>query len=270
MKNTLISIVFLTIISCNTFAQSSHKTVVELMQKSGITSMFQQFEEIITAKVNEKKSTFEKEEDFNKFLNIMKSELSSINAEKYFIEYFELNTDEDSLKSIIKIYGNQFMQDMNSIELAASAPAKQQEQLIFFQGLKDNPPSQERIQQLVTLNNELGTSEMTVKILKNVMKSMAIGINEIVQKKEQIPQNELEEKLESSLPADFSQQMANQIIALSLFTYKDVSNDDFNKYLSIWQTPIGKYFSENTLIALDYSFSKMGKGIGKSMKIFEK
>jgi hypothetical protein len=127
MKIKLYTILVFALLCGNSFAQSSSTTVIELMEKSGSTAMFKQFDEIIGAKIAEKKSAFLKEEDFNKFVSAMKSGFNSKNAEKYYLEYFELNTREDSLKSIIHIYESQFMQDMNKIELAASDPAKQQE-----------------------------------------------------------------------------------------------------------------------------------------------
>lgn len=270
MKIKLFTIIALTFIWISSFGQSSHETVVELMNKSGSTGIFKQLDEIIIAKIAEKKSSFKNEEDFNKFSNIMKSVFNSKSAEKFFMEYFELNTNGDSLKSIIRIYEDPFMQEMNNLELAANDPAKQQEQRVFIQGLKDNPPSQERIQQIMTLNNELGTSDMIVKMLQNMIISMSKGMNESQPKDKQIPQNELEQKIKSSLPADFSQQMANHIISVYSYTYKDISNQKLNKYIGVWQTPTGKYYSVHALKALDYSFSKMGETMGNSLKAFEK
>ena len=140
MKIKLFTVIVIFLICGNSFAQSSQKIVVELMEKSGLTTTFQQFDELINAEITEKKSSFEKEADFNKFASAMKSGFNSKNALKYFMEYFELYSNEDSLKSIIEIYESQFMQEMKRIELAANDPSKQQEQLTFFQGLKDNPP----------------------------------------------------------------------------------------------------------------------------------
>lgn len=270
MKIKIYSIIASTFIACISFAQSSHQTVEELMQKSGSTGIFQQFDEMTASKIAEKRSLFQNDEDFNKFSTAMKSGFSSKDAEKFFMEYFERNTNEDSLKSVIKIYNNQFMQDMNKLETEASSPAKQQDQLLYFQGLAENPPTQERLNQLITLNNELGTSEMVVSILNNIMISMAKGLNEVQPKDKQISMDELEQKIKSSLPADFGQQMTNQIIAVALYTYKDVSNEKLNKYIAVWQTPTAKYFSSNTLKALDYTFSEMSKNMGKSLNSFVK
>lgn len=55
-----------------------------------------------------------------------------------------------------------------------------------------------------------------------------------------------------------------------MFTYKDVSNEKPDEYIKVWQTPIGKYFINASLLAFDYSFSKMGEIVGNSFTVFEK
>lgn len=270
MKTKLFLLLSFTLLWTISFAQTSHETVVELMKISGSTAIFQQLEEGVNAQIAQKKSSFTNEEEFNKFANAIKSGLNSKNAEDYFIEYLELYTNEDSIRNVIRLYEQPFMQEMQKMELAANNPSRQQEMLAYMQNLNANPPSQERTQQLVTLNKELGTSEMTIKMIKNMVYSMVKGMNEMQPKEKQIPKEELEQKISSSLPAGFSQQMADRIVAVYMYTYKDVSDEQLNEYISVWQTPTGRYSSKHTLKALDYSFSKMGEIIGNSFKVFVK
>lgn len=74
MKNKLFTILAIALICGNSFAQSSHETVIELMEKSGLTGVFQQLEEMVNAQITQKKSSFDKEEDFNKFTNANQSD----------------------------------------------------------------------------------------------------------------------------------------------------------------------------------------------------
>ncbi|MDD4921249.1 MAG: hypothetical protein PHS30_02090 [Bacteroidales bacterium] len=268
MKTKLFTCIVLTLMSIPSFAQSSQKTVLELMVKSGTTAQIKQFDDILNAKIKENKSAFENEEIYKKFVSVMSAELNSKNGEKYFIEYFALYTKEDSLKKIISIYNSPLLAEITKVELESTDPSKQQEMMAFTQSLKNTPPSQERIQQLVTLNNVLGSSEITVRILKNMVKSMAKGINSSLPKEQQMSLSELEQKTASAFPANFTQQMQNQIITISLFTYKGVSNDKLNNYINIWKSPIGQYFIKENFKAFDYAFSKMGENIGSSFKIF--
>ncbi|MEA4937228.1 MAG: hypothetical protein VB102_11395 [Paludibacter sp.] len=123
MKTKLFLLLFLTLLYANLFAKTSHQTVVELMKISGCTAIFQQLEEGVNAQIEQKKSSFKNEEEFNKFANAIKSGLNSKNAENYFLEYFELYTNEDSIRNVIRLYEQPFMQEMQKMELAANNPS---------------------------------------------------------------------------------------------------------------------------------------------------
>lgn len=263
MEKIILSIVLL--ISVNISAQSNPETVNNLLQATGANAELQQLDAIFNAKIAEKKSSFENEADFEKFIQVMQSGFNSKNAEKYFVEYITLNGNEDSLKNVISMYQKPLMQEMNKVELEASDPAKQQEKMAFFQNMKENPLSQERIQMLVKLNNELGASEMTVNLLNNVIFAMANGANLSQPKEKQISEEELKTNLQSAFPPNFSQQMTNQVVALSMYTYKDVSDDKLAEYVNVWGKQLSKYYIQLLFGAYDYSFSKMGEEIGENL-----
>jgi len=123
---------------------------------------------------------------------------------------------------------------------------------------------------LVALNNDIGASEMTVKIVKNMIFAMARGGNLSQPKEKQISEEELTKQLSLAFPANFSNQMANQIVAQFLFTYKDVSDEKLNKYIEIWKSSTAKYYNKEMMNAYDYSFSKMGELTGSAFKELEK
>ena len=264
MKNKLVTSVIVALISINTFAQSNLKTVDQVMVLSGIKDQLSRLDGTIASKIEEKKSTFATAEQFEQFKKIMTTGLNSQNALKYFAEYLEKYSKEDSMKLVVTFFDNPFMQEFNRIEKEAASPEKQKDMAAYFQTLKDAPPAQGRIQQLVTLNQEMKSSELTLKLVKNLILSMIKGANYNQPKDKQISDEEIKSKLATSLPANFEQQMTNQIIAYALFTYKDVSDEKMNKYIEVWYTPIGKYGINQLLNALDYSFSKMSEITGSS------
>jgi hypothetical protein len=225
MKQIILSLALL--ISADIFAQSNLETVNNLLQATGINKELQQLDAIFTAKIAEQKASFENEVSFEKFVQVMRSGFNSKNAEKYFIEYITLKGNEDSLKNVISMYENPLMQEMNKKELEANDPSKQQEKITFFQNMKDNPLSQERIQLLISLNKNLGASEMTVNLLKNVMFSMANGVNLNLPTEKQISEEELKKNFQAGFPANFKQQMTNQVVALSMYTYKDIDDENY-------------------------------------------
>ena len=114
------------------------------------------------------------------------------------------------------------------------------------------------------------SSELTAKLVKNLILSMIKGANYNQPKDKQISDEEIKSKLATSLPSNFEQQMTNQIIAYALFTYKDVPDEKLNLYIEVWKTPTGKYGLDQLLNALDYSFSKMSEVAGSSFSLLNK
>ena len=270
MRMKLVAGISVAMICLNVFAQSTPKTVDEVMVLSGLKEQLTRLDGTIASKIDEKKSTFPKPEQFEQFKTIMTTGLNSKNASTYFAEYLEKNSNEDSMKQVVKFFDNPFMQEFNRIEKEAASSEKQKEMVAYFQSLKNTPPEQVRVQQLVTLNQEMRSSELTAKLVKNLILSMIKGANYNQPKDKQISDEEIKSKLATSLPSNFEQQMTNQIIAYALFTYKDVPDEKLNLYIEVWKTPTGKYGLDQLLNALDYSFSKMSEVAGSSFSLLNK
>jgi len=270
MKLKIVAVIAIALVSINVLGQSSPKVVEEMLVKTGSKDLFSNLDAMIASKIEEKKNTFSTPQQFDQFKTIMTSGLNSKNAEKYFIEYLEKYTREDSLKLVITLYNDPLMQEFNRIEKESSTPEKQQEMMAFFQRLKDNPPAQGRIIQLVSLDQEMKSSEMMVKIIQNLALSMMRGVNGTQPGDKQISETEIKNNLEAAFPAGFQQQMTNQLVGSMLFTYQNMPDEKLNRYIETWKTPTGKYCMNMILKALDYSFSKMGEMIGSSISVFDK
>lgn len=270
MKTKLTTSILMALLCLNVFAQSDSKTVNEVMVLSGIKDQLSGIDGTIAAKIEERKSTFSTPEQFEQFKTMMTTGLNSKNAIKFFAEYLEKYSKEDSMKLAVTFFNDPFIQEFNRIEKEAASPEKRKDMAAYFQTFNTTPPAQARILQLITLNQEMKTSELALKLLKNLTLSMIKGANSSLPKDKQIPEEEMTAKLAAALPANFDQQMTNQIIALMLFTYKDVSDDKLNQYIEAWKTPAGKYSINNILNALDYSFTKMSEMTGKSLSTLDK
>jgi hypothetical protein len=265
IRKIQISALIVLFFSLTAIAQSTKETVVDILTKSGSMALFKQIDAMIDSKISEKKAAFKNEEDFIEFNKMMKSGFNSTKAEAYYMEYYLKFANEDSLKNIIKLYNDPLMLEMSKLEEEANLPSKQKEKQDFFAGFTNNPPSKDKIQSLLRLNSAINASEMTVKLLENMILAMAKGANQAQLKDKQISDEEILKNLKNGLPENFSQQILNHLVAAWLFTYKDVNDENLNKYIQTWESPSGKYFSKSTLEALDYMFSKMGEEVGKSL-----
>ncbi len=256
--------------SLSAFGQSSQKTVEEFLKQTGMSNLFKEFDGLIQSKISGKKSSFATPEQFEQFKTIMTSGMNAKNAQKFLSEYLEKYSNEDSMKQVTELYRDPFMQEFNRIEKEAATKEKQKEMIPYFQTLKETPPNQNRVQQLVSLNKEMRTSEILVKMLQHMTVSMIKGVNYTQPKDKQIDDKEILAKMDSILTPDFAVQMSNQLVAYMLFTYKDVKDDNMNHYLEVWNSPVGKYCMKVSVDAFDYSFSQMGEIIGSSFSVLDK
>ena len=270
MKLRLFTCIVVVLFSLNAFAQSSHRTADEVLEQTGIKDQVDQLDDMIESKIEEKKSTFAKPEQFEKFKDIMTSGLNSKNAMKFMAEYLEKYSNEDSLKLVITLYKDPFMQEFNKVEKESASPSKQREMLDFFQGMNTNPPAQKRVQQLVSLNQEMRTSEFMAKMLQNVVVSMIKGANNALPDDKQVSDEVIKLKMDSALQGELGKQMTNQLIAYSIFIYKDVPDEKMDHYLEVWKSPTGKYCIDQLMNAYDYSFSKMFEITGGLLPIMDK
>ena len=270
MKLRLVTVITVALVSMHVMGQSSPKLVEEMLVKTGTKGVFANVDAMLASKMEEKKSSFTEPLQFDRFKTIMTLGFNSKNANKYFTEYFEKYSNEDSLKMIITLYNDPFMQEFNRIEKESSTPEKQKEMIAYFQQMKDNPPAQARIMQLVSLNQEMKTSEMIVKLFQNLIVSMARGANNALPGDKRVSEVELKNDIAKSIPANFQQQMTNQLVASMLFTYQSVPDEKLNRYIESWKNPTGKYCINLIMKAMDYSFSKMGEITGGSFSVLDK
>jgi len=265
MKMKFVMCIAVALLSMNLMAQSSQKTVAEVMQHTGLNDQLTQLDDMIQSKMEEKKSVFSKPEQFEQFKKIMTSGMNSTNAKKFISEYLEKYSNEDTLKMVVALYRDPFMQEITRIETESSTPEIQKEVPAFFENLKIIPPSPVRVKQLTNLNNEMKGTEITVKMIQNVILAMLKGVNNILPADKQISDTELKSDMISFFKPEFTQQMNNQLIAYSLFIYRDVSIEKLNRYLEVWNAPTGKYCMDQIFKAYNYSFSKMAEITGGSM-----
>ena len=269
MKMKFLMCIAVGLLSMNLMAQSSHKTVTEVMQKTGLNDQLAQLDDMIQSKMEEKKSVFSKPEQFEQFKKIMTSGMNSTNAKKFISEYLEKHSNDDTLKMVVALYRDSFMQEITRIETESSTPIIQKEVPAFFENLKIVPPSTVRVQQLTSLNNEMKGTEITVKMIQNVILAMLKGVNNILPTDKQISNSEIKSDMISFFKPEFTQQMNDQLIAYSLFIYRNVSDENMNRYVEVWKAPIGKYCMDQIFKAYNYSFSKMGEMTGSTMSVLD-
>ena len=163
------------------------------------------------------------------------------------------------------MYNNPLLIKMNNYEQDIYNPKKREEQIIFFKKMKANPPKQERVNLLLNLNKTLKASIKTKNLLENIIIAFSQGYNLTLPKKEQLDIEMVESKAKLELPQKFSQQLTNQFVAVGLYVYKDVSDNELREYIEVWKSDIGKKYIDMIFNSYEVVFEKMSTSLIKNL-----
>lgn len=264
MRRIFVFAFSLLLCSTLTFAQSNEKLAEETLRKTGSLDQIDQMDKLLESQILSKKGEFEDAKSYDVFSKIMKQCFGAEKFKTHFVEYFAKNANEDSLKAISALYDMPLMKEFAELEKAGQSADAQVKMTAYFQQFQTNPPSAARIQQVAILHTELNTAKLTVNMFKNLMSSMLVGLNHILDEEEKVSDEDIKKTLETALPPTFEQQLLQQYAAVSLFTYKDVSDEKLAEYINVWKGSTGKYFIEHSMAAFDFAFSKVGEEMGEA------
>jgi hypothetical protein len=231
--------------------------VYNFLKVTKIDSELSQIDQVIDSKLQQKKAEIESLDSYNKFSRVVKNNFNSEKSIEFLKTFLIKKTEDKDLKDIIELYDNPLLIKMSGYESSFNDPKNKEAQLAFFKNLKTNPPKQERVNLLIKLNETLNSTVRTKDLLEKIIMAFSKGYNLTLPKEKQLGTNELNTKIKSELPANISQQITNQSIAVGLYVYKSVNDDELKKYIKIWKTDIGKRYIDLTFKAYEAVFEKM-------------
>jgi hypothetical protein len=260
---TIIVLQLFTVISG--FSQVDKDVAEKFMDITGIEREIVQLDQIFKSQIYEKKRQFDNQKNFELFSNAMKKSFSSDRTLFYFKQFLIQKASEDSLAKIISIYNSPLMLRMSSYESRSANPKSKKDIGMYFNSLQKNPPSQQRTDLILKLNEELKTAELTEILLTNIVKSIMVGMNNMQERKNRMSDVEINNSLKEMLPDGFDQKLKDQIVTMSYFTYKDASDAELVEYIKILKKPISKYYYITVVEALNFTFTNMGEDMGEEI-----
>jgi hypothetical protein len=247
------------------FSQVDEDIAEKFMEITGIEREIVQLDQIFKSQIYEKKQQFDNQKNFELFSNAMQKSFSSNRTMFYFKEFLIQKASQDSLSKIISIYNSPLMKRMSEYESKSANPKYKNDIVMYFKGIKNNPPNQKRTDLILNLNDELKTAELTEILLMNIVKSIMVGMNNMQEREKRMSDDEINNSLNEMLPEGFDDKLKNQIITMSYYTYKDASNSDLTEYIKILKRPISKYYYITVVEALNYTFTNMGEDMGEEI-----
>ncbi|BDC98872.1 hypothetical protein [Persicobacter psychrovividus] len=257
MKKQLFILFALLAIGFNTFAGTPEKVIEQYITLSGLSAAISQIDELRDAKIAEKKDSFNSPQEFQQFSTTMTNTLNGEKMLENIKKYLGQQSDKKTLKSYIKFHETPLIQKVMEEELKANDPAQQQDMIAYFQAFESDPPSQERIQQLIKLDETARLSENMTSILKNMMTSILSGVNAQLPAEDRLSEAEISSNLKAMFPANFEQKIKEQVIMMSLYSYRNITDQEMNQYIDLWASPLAQQDLALTFASLNYAFTNI-------------
>jgi hypothetical protein len=117
-------------------------------------------------------------------------------------------------------------QKMRAVEAQASTPQGAKEMQDYVSTLQQHPPSASRIQLLHELDAATKGSDFYADMIVAVSRAMAAGLTGHEPTKEEL----------ADLRSGVSQTASNQMIAMSVFIYRNIGDDELGQYVAMYKT----------------------------------
>ena len=189
---------------------------------------------------------------------------------KTIIEQIEAGLGQDDIKAVIEWLDSPLGRKCTRLEEAASTPEAYTEIENFAARLGDNPPAQDRLQLVQSLDASVGATEMMVTLSMNTQLAVATAILASLPTDGEIPFEELEKQVEQSRPY-FESAFKTQVMVGFLYTYQSLTNDELEKYIGFANSEVGTKYHRVTIAgfkkAMVRASLRWGEAIGELLAV---
>lgn len=159
-----------------------------------------------------------------------------INAQ--LIDYIQNNMSSAEMTEILTWLNSNNVKKVKSAELQATQPDFQQELMRYMADLQSNPPTPIRMNAvrdfISTTKMAENATDIAVVVVENMLKGMQAAMPEKPMTDEQVAQQL------TSMRTMMSQAMNQQMIMMSYYLYRDISDVELADYTAFYKKPIGQ------------------------------
>lgn len=155
----------------------------------------------------------------------------------------------DDLKKVVEWLDSPIGRKFTKLEEAASTPEKYTEIQQFAMKLQESPPLPEQLKIIKQLDNTVKATETSVEVAMNTQLAVAIASIASLPKEEQPTHDNLLALIEKTRPQIESAIRAQTIVSF-LYIYRDVANEELDRYIAFASSPTGKNYHDTVILGL--------------------
>jgi hypothetical protein len=235
-------------------SQSPRDDVRLFLQLSGLETQIREIPELILVQFDSEKDNL----DVRNHENIRNTVRAVFNPDQLMSDayaYLIENYDQRRLRAINTWLQDPLTQRMNLLEMSASSDSLDAEREAYFEVFETSLPPQKRVETILAFQEHTDAIYGTVSILSGMYMALIRAMNQYAPRDKRVPPTEFD-----GIRAGIVQQLMplyeEITLAINLFTYRDVSDQDLETYMTFFHTEDGKWFSEHSYGVMEHVVRK--------------
>lgn len=204
------------------------------------------------------------EKTLNDLIKIGKDTFHEPTMGKIIVAHISKNMTDDQMKKVLDWHTTKIAKKITQLENAAATPEGQKSMVAYAQQLSKNQPEQAYIAQIQQLAVASKSVDLAVEIASNMQFSMGAGMAMATSGDKAVDLDKLAAQVEKAKPG-LQQQLSQYILISMLYTYKDLSEQELNRYIEFASSPAGSKFYTAMFGGIDKAFTEVGRRYGKAL-----
>lgn len=252
--------------------ETSHREAqaLELMDKSGLNEQIQNTPETLkTAIKNGFRRTspdVEKlpDEVVNQITGIISNTFKPDTINRILVEHIQSELSPDDIQSVLAWLDSPLGKEITRLEEISSTPEAYKEMLSVVSSLKLASDYDQRLKLMREIDQSVNATELVLDRMLN-MQIVTVTAMASAFPSEEVPSAEMIKAKFNENRYDISQAISREIILGALYTYRDVSQSDIEKYIAFMKTDYGKKYHEVIHEGMNDAYAHCGKLFGKAV-----
>lgn len=233
------------------FENNIHRCI----ELSGMNQFIDAFPGYIDAQIAQRKITSKNPELDEKVAMLIKDSFDSSLANQNLYEHLKKNMNQKLLRNVLHWLETPLARKVTKAENEASSAEAQAELLRYLADLQTNSLPSERIALIQNMVKKGKFVEHNVNLAISVMEGMLHSFYVALPEDKKPPKKEID-KIISQMKPVLEKVMRQQTILSSLYTYRNISNDELEQYIKFLTSKNGVEFYDIAIKAVSYTLNQ--------------
>lgn len=225
--------------------------VDSVLDMSGFNRIVDNLPQIMDAQQTWRQTTQPATAESDRVSQLLRESFDQKAARKTSREYFLKNVDAQTMKYVMVWLKSPLGQRLSAAESESVGPERQAAMLRYLADLQETPPPSERVALMQQLEEVTRSSELVTGILMNIftntLKNVPVKSGD---------EESLLDELENLMPA-IREQLRQQTILSSLYTYREFTDEELEKYIAFYESASGSRYNEAGAAAIGAVMEQM-------------